>query len=163
MIINTKHFNTITIDPKEILTFDEGIPGFPKDHRFVLLGEEEDSPFCYLQSIDNAELAFVLVNPLDLEPTYEPKVPQEQLEGLGELKDGSLLVYAIVVVPEDVTQMTANLKAPVVIHVHTKKGKQMITENDEYPIRYKIFDVLQGRQEQLEKEQGSQKEEKGGQ
>ena len=143
MQLNTQYFGIITIDKSAILYFEEGIPGFQEYKRYVLLGQEEDSPFCWLQCVDKGDLAFALVDPTSIYPNYEPKVPKEQLIRLGEITEGSLLVYSIVTVPENIQAMTANLMAPVIIHIHTKKGMQLITEGQEYPLRYKIFEAFQ--------------------
>ena len=47
MILNTKHFGQIQIQEDKILIFEEGIPGFPNNKKYVLICDEEneDSPF----------------------------------------------------------------------------------------------------------------------
>lgn len=142
MEIRTKYFGTFSIEESKIIHFEEGILGFHEYKEYILLGQEEDSPFCWLQSVENGDLAFALVDPTVICPDYEPKVAEEQLVRLGDIVPGSLLVYAIVTVPEKIQNMTANLMAPIIIHIHTQKGAQLITEEEKYPIRYKIFDTL---------------------
>jgi flagellar assembly factor FliW len=61
MLLQTKHFGEIEIDNKEIITFEDGLPGFEDLNKFVLLGQDEESPFGWLQSIDQPDYAFVLV------------------------------------------------------------------------------------------------------
>ena len=64
------------------------------------------------------------------------------LEDLGEIKDDSLIIYNIVVIPPVISKMSVNLKAPIVINAETKKGKQLITKNEDYPIKYYFYEEL---------------------
>jgi len=41
---------------------------------------------------------------------------------------------------------SVNLKAPVVINMDNRKGVQMIVEDD-YPVKYKVYDVLKAKKE----------------
>jgi flagellar assembly factor FliW len=41
----------------------------------------------------------------------------------------------ILVVPEDPSRITANLRAPLVIHTVTRTGVQLVLEGDQYPVR----------------------------
>ncbi|HHW68376.1 MAG: flagellar assembly factor FliW [Epulopiscium sp.] len=145
MILQTKHFGELNIDEGKVITFPEGIPGFPDHKRYVFIFDEEDenSPFCWLQSVDDGDIAFALVNPLKIYSDYSPEVDNEHTEALGEFSESDLIVYAIVVVPEDITQMTANLKAPIIINIKTKIGMQVIAQNEEYEVKHKIFNDLQ--------------------
>lgn len=145
MTIQTKHFGELNIDENKIIIFPEGIPGFPDYKKYIFIFDEEDenSPFCWLQSIDDGSIAFALINPLKICPDYSPKVDNELIETLGEFNENELIVYAIVVVPEDITQMTANLKAPIIINSQTKIGMQVIAQNEEYEVKHKIFNDLQ--------------------
>lgn len=143
MKLETRHFGTIEIDEKKILDFPEGLPGFENVKKFILLGKlEEESPFQWLQSVDSPELAFVIIDPRLIKPDYIVDVDDNEVEIL-EVKDtNNVLVYSIVVVPEDITAMTANLKAPVLINTENNKGKQIINTNDEYPLKYYIIEEL---------------------
>jgi flagellar assembly factor FliW len=147
MILNTKHFGELEIDESKILLFEEGILGFPEHKTYVLITDEEDpnSPFCWLQSVTDSELAFVLVNPFSFYPEYSPEVSDEELAVLGEAKDEELTLYNIVVVPEDITKMTANLKAPLIININTQKALQIVVNNEEYEIKHQIYDEIQKR------------------
>ncbi|HQD50404.1 MAG TPA: flagellar assembly protein FliW [Defluviitaleaceae bacterium] len=144
MILNTKHFGQIEIEEDKILTFEEGIPGFPDHKKYVLIFDEEDenSPFCWLQSLDDENIAFALLNPVKIYENYSPKVDDELIKCLGEFNENSLAIYCIVVIPEDYKKMTVNLKAPIVINTLTKKGMQVIAENEEYEIRHSVFKDL---------------------
>jgi flagellar assembly factor FliW len=143
MLINTKHFGEIEINEEDIIIFEEGIPGIKGSTRYALLiNSEQESPFFWLQSIDDKEVAFALVNPIAIYPDYSPKVDIEVVKKLGEPKEEDLIVSAIVVVPEDITKMTVNLKAPLVINRETQKGMQVIVDNEEYHIRHNLYEQI---------------------
>ena len=67
MTIQTKHFGELNIDENKIIIFPEGIPGFP-DYKniYLFLMRKTNSPFCWLQSIDDGSIAFALINPLKI-------------------------------------------------------------------------------------------------
>jgi flagellar assembly factor FliW len=81
-------------------------------------------------------------------PDYNPLVKSEEIASLGELDSNNLLIYNVVVIPEDIKQMRANLRAPIVINPATKKGKQVILDNEEYEMKYRIYDHMQRSQRQ---------------
>jgi len=144
MLLNTRHFGTIEVNEEDIIQFPEGIPGFEDTKEFVLLGDtqDEDSPFKWLQGIDNPQLAFVIIDPKAFKHDYNPELPPSEIEVL-EIKDISkVLIYSIVVIPDDVSKMTANLKAPVVINAENNKGKQVLLNNPEYQVKHSILEEL---------------------
>lgn len=142
--MQTKHFGEITYDPACVIIFPEGIPGFPESSRYLLMSENEDEDmFFWLQSIDEGDVAFTLMDVYKVLPDYDPQVEEDEMLQLGEIADTPLLIYNIVVIPEYVRQMRVNLRAPVVLNLHTGLGKQVICTNDDYPIRYMIFEELE--------------------
>ncbi len=144
MVLKTRHFGTIEVDEKDFIDFPEGVPGFENVKKFVLLGKiEEDSPFQWIQGIDNPELAFAVIDPRLFKPDYAFDVDDRDVEML-DIKDvNTILVFSIVVVPEDMKKISANLKAPVLINASNNKGKQVVLANSEYQIRHYILDELQ--------------------
>ncbi|MCL2198992.1 MAG: flagellar assembly protein FliW [Defluviitaleaceae bacterium] len=146
----TKHFGEITYDPERIITFNEGIPGFPESTRYLFMSENKDEDmFFYLQSLDDGDVAFTLMDVYKVLPDYDPKVEQEEIDELGPLSDSPLLIYNIVVIPDYVRHMRVNLRAPVVMNLNTGLGKQMICTNEDYPIRFMIFEELERAKKKL--------------
>jgi len=140
MRLNTKHFGEIDINENGIIEFEEGLPGFEDAKLFVLLYDgEPESPFCWLQSVDKPNLAFAMINPEVIMPDYTVEIDDAIAERLGISSQDDVIYYAIVVVPENITDMTANMKAPVIINVREKKGMQIIMENSGYSVRYPVF------------------------
>lgn len=144
MEIITTHFGKLQISEENIITFENGIPGFIEYTRYIIINhEEEDSPFCWLQSIDNPNLAFALVNPFLVHEDYHPNFPQREIERLGQAAQEDYSILSIVTIPEEVEQMRANLMAPIVINLKSKKAMQIIIDGDEYPVKYGLFQKLQ--------------------
>lgn len=143
MQLNTRHFGQLEIDEKGIIDFPEGLPGFENVKKFILLASmEEDSPFQWLQSVDNTDLAFVVIDPKIIKSDYIIDVNDEEVEIL-KIKDvDKVIVLAIVVVPEDMTKMTANFRAPVLINAENNKGRQIILDKSDYEIKHYILQEL---------------------
>ncbi|HHX59496.1 MAG TPA: flagellar assembly protein FliW [Epulopiscium sp.] len=143
MKITTSNFGELNVPNDNIITFENGIPGFKDNTKYVIINDEEDSPFCWLQSIEDPSLAFALVNPFLVHDHYDPNLPKSEVEKLGQGTDEDYSILSIVIIPEDVEQMRANLMAPIVINLKTKKGMQIIIDGDDYPVKYYLFKQLQ--------------------
>ena len=150
MKADTRLFGKIEIEDEKILTFDQGIIGFPYMKHFALIFYVEDgkeAKIKWLQSMDEECFAMPVMSPYELVPDYHPSVSDETWQTLGEIRDEDMLVLVTVTVPTDITQMSINLKAPVVVNLATNKASQVIVE-DEYPVKYKIYDkVKEGKKE----------------
>lgn len=54
--------------------------------------------------------------------TYDPVVEDELLKSLGDdIQDDNIRVYCALTVPQDITKMTINLKAPIIVDFDTMK------------------------------------------
>ncbi|MBC7959820.1 MAG: flagellar assembly protein FliW [Vallitaleaceae bacterium] len=149
MIIKTKHFGEVDIEEINILDFPEGIFGFEDATKYVLLYDQEadNSPFCWLQSLDDQAVSLPLINPLSYFPEYNPEVEGELVEKIGEPIIEDLNLFTVVVVPEDIKKMTTNLKAPILVNVKTRKGLQVIAKDEEYAIKHNLYDQIKHLQE----------------
>ena len=140
MQLQTRHFGVIDVNEKEALHFPAGIPGFENVKQYILLGKQEnESPFFWLQSLDNPELAFVVVDPFYIKDDYYVDVDDEEIEEIHIEDKENILILAIVTIPEDITKMTVNLKAPVLINLKNNMGKQVVMKDDTFPVKYYIM------------------------
>lgn len=147
MKMKTRHFGEVDVTEDVVLSFDEGIPGFPDSKRFVLIEESErsgdtDNLFYWLQSVDDADLSLMLMDVIKFMPDYDPAVDLNDVRNLQLLEADDYNVYNVVVVPEEVEKMSVNLKAPIIINDRLKKGKQVLSMNDDYAVRYYIYKEL---------------------
>lgn len=146
MKIATKIFGEIEIADDKIITFANGIIGFPDLKRFALLHDEEkgtDVGIRYLQSLDEPAFAMPVMDPLIVKPDYDPEVDDQLLTSAGNITAENILVLVTVTVPSDLTQMSVNLQGPFVINVEEHKACQVIVERGDYPVKFPIYDILQ--------------------
>lgn len=140
MKLITKNFGEIEIDEEKIIHFPEGILGFEEEKEFVVINDEdEESPFGWLQAIENPELAFVIINPFFVYPNYDIVIPETAQKKLKIQDKNDLIIYSIVVVPKDIEKMTANLIGPIIINTKEMIGKQVILDDDRYSTKHYIF------------------------
>lgn len=138
MKIETKFFGPVDIDETRIIEFDHGIPGFENNRSFAVL-KHDNSPFHVLQSLEQAELAFILIELGKVVPDYEIDLPDEVVAELKLKKPEEAFACAIVVLPADISQATVNLAAPIVINIKEKRGTQIILNNPAYGIKHPLF------------------------
>ena len=147
MMIETTRFGAIPVDESCIITFPEGLPGFEGCHRFTLVPHPtpeggKDSPFEWLQSLDDGALAFLAMDPRHVFPHYDPHLPAGDLRALEieKLDRDAARVYTLLTVPKgDPCGITANLMAPVVVNCETRRGKQIVASNDNYGLRHRLL------------------------
>ena len=155
MKIVTRFFGEIEIDDQKILSFEEGLIGFENLKKFTLIynseGENSKS-IIWLQSLDEPMVAIPIINPFYVMTDYNPIINDEVLDSLGQLNEDNTALFLTLTVPSDISQMTTNLKAPIIVNAETKKGCQVIAENPEYVIKYNIYDVIQKMKEESKKE-----------
>ena len=149
MKANTRFFGEIEIEADKIIKFEKGIIGFPDMKNFTLIFDQESedhNSISWLQSMDDADVAFPVLDPLIVCPDYNPQVEDELLKPLGELGEENLFVLVMVTVPTDIKQMTVNLKAPIIINTDTKKASQLIIDNN-MPVKYNIYEFIKSAKE----------------
>ncbi|MBO4910707.1 MAG: flagellar assembly protein FliW [Lachnospiraceae bacterium] len=150
MFIKTKIFGDVEISDDKILTFEDGIIGFPDLKHFTLIHDEEkgkDAGIRYFQSIEEPAFAMPVMNPLMVCEDYNPQVSEEFLSSLGNISDENIVVLVTVTVPTDLTKMTVNLQGPIIINSDEKKGAQIIVEGNDYPVKFPIYEILKSRKE----------------
>lgn len=150
MRINTKLFGEIEVAEERIIEFTSGMMGFEEYKKFTLIFDsEKKGNIMWLQSVEAPELAFPVMDPMKLLAEYNPVVEDEWLAPLGEVTgEEDYYLLTVLTVPSDLTKMTANLKAPVVINMNTRKACQLIVNNEEYVVRYNVYDYVRKMKEE---------------
>ena len=151
MRVNTKLFGEIDIDDDKILHFEGGIVGFPDLKRFALMhdseNDDEGKGLSFLVSLDEPAFEMPVMNPLLIKNDYNPVVEDDYLIPLGDLKEEDLLVLVTVTVPHEIEKMTVNLKAPIVINGENRKANQIITDDEQYVVKFPIYQILKDNME----------------
>lgn len=134
MTIDTRDFGIIEISEDGILEFKLPILGFESQKRYIILYDDEmGDSLAWLQSIDDKDTCFIIIDPRLLLASYSPAIGQSMLSQL-ELAAEDIVLRCLVVVPNQVSEATVNLKSPLVINPAKKLASQVVLDED-YPIR----------------------------
>ncbi len=149
MLVKTKFFGEVDLPEEKILTFERGLIGLADYKRFTILYdcEKEETNISWLQSVDEPTLALPVIKPWLVKEEYNPTVEDELLSSLGELTEENLVILLTMTAPADIKEMTVNLKAPVIINADTRKAVQIIADNQDYEVKYKVYEILNKKQE----------------
>lgn len=153
MNISTSRFGTIDVSDDEVVKFDEGLLGFGDYHRYVILNaaNKNNSPFRWLQCVDDGNLAFVIIEPLNFMFEYDVEVSDSDQEFVGLTRSEDAIIYTIVSIPPNNPQgMTANLQGPLLINAVNRKGRQIISSNPRHSIKTKILEEMQVRARKIQ-------------
>ena len=142
MIIKTGRFGQLTIGEEEIITIPSGVFGFPEYTKYCLVDPSDDTLILWLQSLETPEIAFALLEPKIFRPDYTARLSGTELRELKLDNVNQSAVYSILTIPEDVTQMTANLKAPLVVNLKAKLARQVVLQEVEFNIKHPMFKEL---------------------
>jgi flagellar assembly factor FliW len=142
VIIQTGRFGQLTVSEGEIVTIPQGLLGFPEYTRYCLVDPADDTLILWLQSLDNPAIAFPLLEPKIFKPDYAARLSAVELRELKLENVNQSAVFSVLTIPDDVTQMTANLKAPIVINLKEQIAKQVVLQENEYTIKYLMFKEL---------------------
>ena len=142
MIIKTGRFGQLTVGDDETIQIPQGILGFPDLTKYCLVDPGDETLILWLQSMDNPEIAFALLEPKIFRTDYAVRLSAAELRELKLENINQSAVFSILTIPEDVTQMTANLKAPIVINLKQQIAKQVVLQENEYSIKQQMFKEL---------------------
>ncbi|MBT2572864.1 flagellar assembly protein FliW [Bacillus sp. ISL-51] len=138
MIIQTKYHGEIRIDEGQIISFENGLPGFNDETQFVVLPLSEDSPFLALQSVKQEHIAFIVASPFIFFKGYEFDIDNATIELLKIENIEDVEVMAILTIEEPFENTTANLKAPIVVNKKEMKAKQIILHDASFETKHLI-------------------------
>jgi len=139
MKIVSGRLGEIDIDAAKIITFPDGIIGFPEYLRYIELEFMENSPLRLLQAVDAPDLGFILIDPVLFHPGYTAAITHEDIRSLNADSPDQLQVCAIVTIPDDPYEMTANLQGPLIINPVSGLAKQIINHDQAYTTKHKII------------------------
>lgn len=142
MIIKTGRFGQLTVGEDETISIPQGILGFPDLRKFCLVDPGDETLILWLQSIENPEVAFPVLEPKIFRPDYAARLSASELRELKLENVNRSAVFSILTIPDDATQMTANLKAPIVINLKEQIARQVVLQENEYSIKTLMFKEL---------------------
>ena len=141
MDVMTKTNGLVSVEEKQLLKFPEGIMGFEEFHNYALI-ESEYEPFIWLQSVDNKNLAFLLVDPFLICNDYEAEIDDSVLKTIGVESPEDIVVMTIVTIPQDNSPITANFLGPIVINRRNNTCVQVVLNDNRWTTKFNIIDSL---------------------
>ena len=142
MKIKTTRFGELEVDKKDILTLKEGLLGFDSLKKFFIVDPGDQTLILWLQSVEDEATAFPIIEPKIFKPDYSVKLLPAELTSLNleSLADAS--IYTILTIPKNVTEMSANLKAPLVINNKTKVARQIVLQDSKLEVKWPMYKEL---------------------
>lgn len=135
MKIETTRFGSLEVDTESLLLLPEGLAGFESLRHWALLREEDSDSVGWLQSVNDPTVAIPVVTPQRYVDDYELKFFRSELAALPWSPDDETLI--IVVVSRNSGGFTLNLKAPVLVNLNRRLGRQILASDDQ-PLQYAI-------------------------
>ena len=133
MLIESDQLGAVEVDETKVLTFPDGLLGFPDVTRFALVDAGDDGTYFWLQALDDPQLAFLAAVPWAFFPEYEPELSTSDQDAL-ELTDArDAIVLCLLTITEDA--VTANLLGPLVVNAVTRTGRQIVLGDSDYTTR----------------------------
>jgi flagellar assembly factor FliW len=139
--VRSRRFGTFDVPADRVLTFPQGLIGFPEASRFVILEHRPGSPFRWMLSLDDPELGFAVANPGELVAGYEP--PLELACRLLQAPAEHVALFVIVTIPSDPSAMTVNLMAPVVVDTRTRAARQLVLEGSRLGTGHRVLAAME--------------------
>lgn len=135
--LNSVLLGPLEIRPETVISFPAGLPGFVSLHKFALVETQRDD-LVWLQSVDNAELTFLLADPFAVVPGFEVDIPTADLASFGaSARETALLVLAVVQL-DGGQPASANLQSPIVIDRARRIGRQVVLPDSRYGMHHPI-------------------------
>lgn len=158
MNLKTGRFGDLTISEEEVINIPQGLLGFPEYTKYCLVDPADDTLILWLQSIDNPGVAFAVLEPKIFKPDYAARLSAAELRELKLENVNQSAVFSVLTIPEDVSQMTANLKAPIVINLKEQIARQVVLQENEYTIKHPMFKELKAHLGTIQNQRSTQRE-----
>lgn len=136
MNIATSRFGEINVDESRIIDMRGGILGFEHLKKYMLRIQNEKNPFWWFQSVDDGKVAFVVINPFITNADYKPVIDDNDTKLLEIENTEHVVILAIVTILQNPFSVSVNLRAPIVVNAEKKIAKQVVLEDQTYPVRY---------------------------
>ena len=140
LTVESTRFGTLEIEPEAVLSFPRGLIGLGGS-RYALLSTDADSPFSWLHSVEDPELALPVTRPWEFFPNYEVVLGDAEAAALGLAVDAAADVWVTVRATERVEDFTVNLRAPIVVApgADGPEAYQVINEAPDADVRAPLF------------------------
>ena len=140
MKFETSRFGSIEFAAADEIYIKNGIPGFDALTRYIIIPHRtENTPFCWLQSLEKADLAFVLCSPNGLVPDYKPSIDEALKDKFEIEKEDQVALFNIVSFRDGGKKAYANLCAPLIFNLTKRSAIQIILDERKFPFKFDLF------------------------
>jgi flagellar assembly factor FliW len=140
--VKTTRFGEHEVNPSDLITFADGLFGFENLKKYFVVDPGDSTLILWLQSTEDEKVAFPVIEPKIFKPDYIAKLLPADLNGLELEALNNAKLYSILTIPANVTEMSANIKAPVVINSQKKIGKQIVLQDSKLSVKHEMYKEL---------------------
>jgi flagellar assembly factor FliW len=129
MKVDTTRFGPLDIELDDLIHFPAGMLGLEDCRHWVLLADAQNETLAWLQSASRPEVALAVVSPRRFVPDYQMRLVKGEVAPLelAAVQDAQVLT----IVSKNERSITLNLKAPLVLNLARRLGRQVIVNGDE--------------------------------
>lgn len=142
MKIQTTRFGELEVAKHDIINFEDGLLGFDQLKSFFIVDPGDQTLILWLQSTEDGSVAFPILEPKIYKPDYSIKLLPIEMQSVEIENLTQASVYTILTIPQNVTEMTANMKAPLVINNKNKLARQIVLQDNKLEVRHPIYKAL---------------------
>lgn len=142
MGIKTTRFGELQVNNNDIINFTDGLLGFENLKKYFVVDPGDNTLILWLQSAEDEKIAFPIIEPKIFSPDYIVKLSPSELAALELESLNNAKIYSILTIPQNVTEMSANLKAPIVINNNKKVAKQVVLQDSKLSVKYEMYKEL---------------------
>lgn len=144
MKVNTSRFGVVEVADTDVVEFTDGLLGFEQLKKFFIVDPADETLILWLQSAELADVAFPILEPRLFKGDYKVRLSANELRSLrvDASNKNDTLVYCILTIPAEVSAMTANLKAPIVINTASRLARQVVLQENEYSVKFGMYKEL---------------------
>lgn len=140
MKLTGTRFGELEFGPSDVVFFKEGMIGFPKLQEFILISHREESPFRWLQSVQEPALAFLCAIPQHYLPDFNPVLSSSVIEALKLTEETERFILTTAAIPQGKpNEMTLNLAAPILVNANSRSAIQFVLEDEAYTVKHRVF------------------------
>jgi flagellar assembly factor FliW len=143
MQFETRALGKIEIEAAKQIFFPEGLFAFEAFRHFALLPTKSGSTFHWLQSLEEARLAFLVTLIPEITTKYVPNINTQHLTVIEAAQPAEVEIWGIITVPAGKPEsMTINLQGPILVNRPKKLGSQFVSDDPNHLVRTPLLDLV---------------------
>jgi flagellar assembly factor FliW len=137
----TKYFGDVDYADEALIDFVRGPAGFEEETKFLILSYPHQYPLVFVQSITSPNLCFVALPVLAVNPKYRLQMEGADAAVLGvpEQPTVGTQVLCLALVTGHEQTPTANLLAPIVVNLKSRRAMQCIHADGWYSHQHPLL------------------------